>query len=70
MFRLTIAECQYASTTDHWRQRILSMMRELADNSYIDPEFEYRCATMTPENYFIAQLKYDDILPHFTIKRL
>ena len=70
MIKLTLPEYQFVTTTAAWRDRIKMMMQELATNSGIDWEFEYRWATMTDENYFIAQLKYDDILTHMKISRI
>lgn len=70
MHKLTLAEYQFVSTTDLWRTRIKTMMQELAEDSGIDWNMEYRWATMTDENYFIALLKYDDILRHFSIQKI
>lgn len=70
MYKLTLAEHQFLTTTAQWRDRIKTMMQELATSSGIDWQFEYRWATMTDENYFIAQLKYDDILKHMKTTRI
>lgn len=70
MYKLTLAEHQFLTTTASWRSRIKAMMQELASNTGIDWQFEYRWATMTDENYFIAQLKYDDILKHMKTTRI
>lgn len=65
---LTIHEDYYLTTTDQRRQEIHSMMRELAYDSGINWQDEYRWALMTPQNYFIAQLKYNHLLTSFRIQ--
>jgi len=70
MYKLSIAEYQFATTTPSWRKRIVDMGHELSSQSGIDWQLEFRWMTMTDENYFIAKLKYMDILKHLTVTKI
>lgn len=67
MKRISISEHQYLTTTDEVRRQIHTMMQELAHDSGIDWQLEYRWATITEENYFLALLKYGTIIQQFKV---
>lgn len=70
MKQISISEEQFATTQRKYQLRILDLAREFAENSGIDWEFQYRFMIMTEENYFLAQLKYNDIIRHMTVRTI
>lgn len=69
MYKISISDDEFLTTTDYNQQRIKSMAEEFAEQSGIDWQGEYRWMTMTEENYFLARLKYDPILSAMTSRR-
>lgn len=70
MYKISLSEEQFLSTTRDNQLTILAMAREFGEHSGIDWEFEYRWMTMTPENYMLARLKYDPIISAMTVRQI
>lgn len=70
MYKISVSEEQFITTTDAIRQQWLDMAREFASNSNIDWEFRYRWMTMQPENFMLAKLKYHKILSAMKVVKL
>ena len=70
MYKISLSEHEFLTTTRENQLTILAMGREFAANSGVDLEYEYRWMTMTEENYFLARLKYDSILSAMTSRKI
>ena len=68
--KLSIGIEQFATTTQDIQNRIKQMAYEYAVDNGIDYEYEYRYMIMPIEAYILAELKYDDILLHMTVRKL
>lgn len=69
MYKISISEDEFLTTTAQNQRLIKSMAEEFAEQSGIDWHLEYRWMMMTDENYFLALLKYDPILSAMTARR-
>ena len=70
MFRLTIAEHQYSNLTTEQTDEIKAMAKELAHNSGIDWQWEYRWMIMPASSLLVAQLKYARIMSLFKAQQI
>ncbi len=62
MYKLSVAEYQFQTTTDELRQQIKHMAQDFADDMGIDWQFEYRWMILTDESYLLAKLKYPKLI--------
>lgn len=62
MYKISVAEYQFQTTTDANRQLIKCMAQDFADDMGIDWEFEYRWMTLSDESYMLALLKYPKLI--------
>lgn len=70
MYKLSLAEYQFATTTDELRSELLAMAREFSNQAGIDWQFEYRWMTMTDENYMLARLKHPLLIGALQVKKI
>ncbi len=62
MYKISVAEYQFQTTTDELRQLIKQMAEDFAQDQGIDWQFEYRWMTMTDQAFLLAKLKYPKLI--------
>lgn len=70
MYKLSVAEYQFQTTTDQLRQQIKQLAQEYADDMGIDWEFEYRWMTIPDDAYLLAVLKYPTLVRAMKVTRV
>lgn len=61
-YRLTISEFEFADLTDQQRTTLRQIVKELATSAGADWDLEYRWMRMSQDNYFLAQMKYPEVM--------
>ncbi len=70
MYRLSVAEYQFQTTTDALRQQIKQLALDYATDMGIDWEFEYRWMTIPDDAYLLAVLKYPRLIPAMKVTKI